>query len=801
MDRHELIWRGRVASQKVVDRTRAAIQPQRWDRRSLLKRVAGDARYGAIRESLRGERWRDAHTALVREIADASPRFAIAPGLRRETVVSIRRSFPASAADADRRARRLLGGVYDLLGYAGLRFDAGDLIDWHLDPVHRRRAPLQFWSTVPFLDPSCGDHKIIWELNRHQHWLTLGRAFWLTGDPAYKRRVICELESWMAANPPLVGINWASMLELSLRGLSWIWALHFFADPADDLEEPWTVDLLLGLDRQLDHVERHLSYYFSPNTHLLGEALALYVGGLALPMLTASSRRSEVGRRVLCSEIGRQIQGDGGHCERSTHYHRYALDFYILALIVARITGDEAVPELTGAVARLAAAARLLADDRGCLPHIGDDDGGAAFRLAGRSLDDLGDTLETASALLERPDLRVGPPTEEARWLLAHPIFASIVATGPPSSQRSPTSAALVDTGYYVSRVPMGHHLVFDAGPHGYANGGHAHADGLALTLSVRSVPLLIDPGTYCYTSNIALRDHFRSTMMHNTLSLDERPASMPGGPFGWAREADGRVNRWCTTAGFDYIDATHDGYAPVEHRRHVAVLPDDLVVVADLVNGAERHSADVHWHLGPRWTIETCTKRRAIVRAKDQWAEIIAVQGEVECFSADAVIGLGWHAPVYGRLAPNTTIRIRRAARGPYWIVTLLGLRADNAIECVDSLPVSAVLTDGIAHSIAVRITRASTVELIVIAIPSSGTSPSAYRTDDLETDAAMALRRCTRAGDVFGLGMVDGSRALLAGTPVLSLLSRASATYVYGDALATGNTRASSVRDRWIC
>ncbi len=45
------------------------------------------------------------------------------------------------------------------------------------------------------------------------------------------------------------------------------------------------MDLLLALDRQLAHIEQNLSHYFSPNTHLLGEALALYVAGRALPML------------------------------------------------------------------------------------------------------------------------------------------------------------------------------------------------------------------------------------------------------------------------------------------------------------------------------------------------------------------------------------------------------------------------------------------------------------------------------------------------------------------------------------
>ncbi len=39
------------------------------------------------------------------------------------------------------------------------------------------------------------------------------------------------------------------------------------------------------------------------------------------------------GRRILLQEIDRQILADGGHAERSTHYQRYTLDFYLLALL------------------------------------------------------------------------------------------------------------------------------------------------------------------------------------------------------------------------------------------------------------------------------------------------------------------------------------------------------------------------------------------------------------------------------------------------------------------------------------
>ena len=245
---------------------------------------------------------------------------------------------------------------------------------------------------MPYLDPACGDHKIIWELNRHQHFLALGRAWWLAGHRPARATFVRHLASWMDANPPLVGINWASMLELALRSLSWIWALELFVEPAagDDPRDdqpidahPWLVDLLLGLDRQLHLVEQNLSTYFSPNTHLLGEALALYVAGRTLPELRRAPAWAELGRRILIEEMSRQISPDGGHVERSFHYHRYTLDFYLLALAVARLTGDDTRP-FAEAARRLGRFARTIADDRGHLARIGDDDGGQLFPICGR---------------------------------------------------------------------------------------------------------------------------------------------------------------------------------------------------------------------------------------------------------------------------------------------------------------------------------------------------------------------------------------------------------------------------------
>lgn len=759
MDLFEIGWRGRSLARNALHRARATRAPALWDRRALAPALSESPKLAGVRAALAINDWHEAHRRLAGHFVSSRPRFLIAESLRVSLVSTIAERFPSSAADAASRARRIIAGEYDLLGYRGLRFgEVPDSVDWHADPVHGRRGSREFWTEVRYLDPCYGDHKIIWELNRHQHWIALGRAYWLTGEPQYRDRCITECVSWLAANPPLLGINWSSMLELGLRSISWLWALHFFAGAADADETPWIVDLLLALDRQLTQIEHNLSYYFSPNTHLLGEALALYVAGRTLPELAGSGRRQAVGRRILVDEIARQVLPDGGHCERSTHYHRYTLDFYSLALAVALATGDPVAATLEDAVARLARAMRLLADDEGTIPRVGDDDGGSLLPIAGRPADDVRDSLAVAGALVGRSDLAVGPAPEEAYWMLAHPrLEAALQRARAVDTARSPIlvgSGALPDTGYYVSRSPDGDHLVIDGGPHGYQNAGHAHADALSMTLTVRGTPLLIDTGTGCYTIDPAVRDQLRSTALHNTLVVDDRPQSVPKGPFHWSSRADGWARRWITREQFDYFEGAHDGYAPLEHRRHVFVRRGDLVIVADLIHGsAGYHRASVHWHIDPRWRAEE-HKRLVSLEHGREGCQLAVANGTIERFEADAATGLGWRALSYGRLEPSITIRVTHEDRAPFWVIGAFGLSSDNPIVSASLLPVVST-TGRLAHAMAVRIVRHASEDLLMVAEPIDRARWSAA---DIDTDARVLYRQLNRDGSTRNLVVVDG-------------------------------------------
>jgi hypothetical protein len=688
MDRREVRFRATCEIRKRLAQAQHAVKPPSWDRggfeaRLLSAAVHTSPRLQQCRVAARAGDWREAHLALAAHLADRDAPFPLRPDALDALAEQVRHRFPEAANESLRRAERIIDGRYDVLGYRDLHF--GHPPDWHLDPVSGRRAPRGFWASVPYLDPAAGDHKVIWELNRHQHWLALGRAWVLTGDRRPYREFVTQLHSWLAANPPLDGVNWASMLELGFRSISWLWALHLFAAAArPDDPAPWTIDLLVGLDRQMDHVEQNLSLYFSPNTHLSGEALALYAVGSALPELASSARWRAIGRDVLLEEATRQVNADGGHAELSAHYHRYSTDFYLLALRVARLSDDPAAGRFEEAVARQADFLRSIADDNGRLPLIGDDDGGQLFPMCGREPADCRDTLAAAAIALKRPDLALGTLPEEVFWLCGTAMEA------PPGAlpARAWPSRAFFDTGYFVSRNTRGDHAVFDAGPHGFLNGGHAHADALSLVITLGGTPLLVDPGTATYTMAPAVRDLFRSTAMHNTVVVNGAPQSVPRGPFHWERRAAARPAVWRRERAFDYVEAFHDGYAPLAHTRVVVAVHGVGWFVVDRVLGDGTAAAETFWHVHPAWRVMPHGTHGVEAHQRGRAAALVC-STPVRLLEGPEEPGLHSYAPAYGRIERGTCVTASVSGPLPLaWLTfvpAVAGGAGDVAVEPVE--------------------------------------------------------------------------------------------------------------------
>lgn len=523
-----------------------------------------------------------------------------------ESIAFFRENF---ADDAARHfidsANLIVDGRVDLMGLKSVY--VGTDIDWHREPISAKRSPEKHWKEFDDLDTSeTGNKKVLWELNRHQHFFTLGVAYWLTADERYAETFARHLESWIDQNPPGIGVNWSSSLEVAFRAMSWIWAFHFFKE--SDAFTPELFKLALkSLHCHGQHIEQYLSKYYSPNTHLTGEGLALYYLGTQLPFFCRARKWKDLGEDILFSEIEKQVLADGVYFEQSTWYQRYTVDIYSHFVILKSLQTGVFERDADGIETRLGRAFDFLmhaARPNGTTPLIGDDDGGRVLPLTTAASDDFRGSLSLGTLALGRGDLRFASAdaSEEIFWLAGSAGIRAFDAIAP----RNPalTSTAFADGGYFAIRdgwTETDNTMLIDCGPVGALSGGHGHADTLSMIASAHGKPLLVDSGTYTYHESKELRDYFRSSTAHNTLVVDGASSSLPGRTFNWSTRAEAELNEWIAEDRFDYFSGSHDGYQrlgdPVTHRREVLFLKGDYWIVVDTAEALEAHEYALNFH------------------------------------------------------------------------------------------------------------------------------------------------------------------------------------------------------------
>jgi hypothetical protein len=605
------------------------------------------------------------------------PHFFFPAGAAQERANLLRAHLPAVALEILHRADDIRRHHFDLLGYEDL--DYGTEIDWHSDRVHGKRAPRDPWFTIPFLDFSVvGDHKITWELNRHQYFVTLAKAWLLSHDEKYIRELVTQWKSWVGANPYPLGINWGSSLEAAFRSLSWIWSDHLL-EGAPGLAE-FRVELLPSLALHGRYIERYLSTYFSPNTHLIGEAAALFFIGTLYPEIARAARWREKGWNILLQETRRQVRPDGVYFEQSLHYHVYALDFFLHARALAAMQGIPVPAEYDAALNKMLAVVEALSQ-AGPPEGFGDDDGGRLFDPRRNRTEHMVDPLATGTLIYGRNDLLAARLTEESIWMFGQ---SAIDALDSRNSRAVPTSAAFRDGGIYVfgDSQPAANQIVVDAGPQGIGRSGHGHADALSLRLGMNGRRWLVDGGSGVYiAADPADRNVLRRTAAHNTLRVDGLDQAEIDGPFSWTVLPETRLDNWTSGKSFTYFAGSHNGYArladPVTHSRCVVKINGGPMLVRDVALGSQEHDLEVRWHFAN--DLEATNVRDHYITvsiaeegAREEFLDLIMPEQSIWQMEVTRTL----ISPVYGKFEKAPLLRAHARVRLPAEVATLLSLR-----------------------------------------------------------------------------------------------------------------------------
>jgi hypothetical protein len=641
------------------------------------------------------------------------------------------------------RADRFLAGRCDLLGHRDLAL--GDQIDWWRDPVSGVRSPDRHWSRIPFLDPEvAGDHKAVWELSRHNAVLAVAQAWWCTEDARYADGVNRLLASWMDANVPKRGIHWASSLEIAFRSIGWVWILALMGEAMPRALRRRTLGFLAINGR---HVERFLSTWFSPNTHLTGEALGLYVLGTALPQLRDAKRWRATGESILLQWVNRHVRDDGTYVEQSTWYHRYTTDFFLHYLVLAnRANVGNARHEVRAPLERLLDVLCWVTRPDGTFPLIGDDDGGRLLFLDDEPANRVRTTLSTGAALFARPDWAhvAGGPTAELVWLLGADglrAFQALHAAPPAGASREFPSGGL-----YVARSGWdagASLLTVDAGPHGFINGGHAHADALSIDLTVKGIPFLVDPGTYTYTTSREWRDRFRDTSSHNAATADRRASAVPAGPFQWSTRVTSSCDTWFDDGQVLLFSGVHDGFAPGRYRRTVVYLRPAIWIVRDELRAPGEHELAVHWQCNIGIAISSGAGD-TLRLTSPEGPELIIRTAEPAGWSIDEA----WISPMHGVRERSHRLNAVRRGTDVICLTTL-----------ISALPIGTSITSEDPARAAVRWGDQAGVVLF-----------GGGRVGGLETDAVVAWVDVGPDGEPRSVTAASYSRLALDGVPCAS-------------------------------
>jgi hypothetical protein len=535
-------------------------------------------------------------------------------------------------------ADQIVAGKLPILGIT-LDFDGR----WRRDPIHAIESAANYFRRIPYLDATAtGDHKIIWEFNRHQHWVALAQASLLTGRPEFLQTIERQFESWVSENPYLRGINWTSALEVAFRTMSWIWVYHLVGSQMSDA---WRTRFVEQLYRHGCYLEYNFSVYFSPNTHLLGEAVALHALGVLFPMFPRSKRWRQQGGAWVEREIAAQVREDGSHFEQSSYYHVYTLDMVLTWFLL------EGRPErFRPKIERMAEYLHALMGAEGRLPFLGDDDGGRWFHPYGPR-DKFGRaTLATCSLLFDRADwpCEGEDMAEQAAWWLGPSTAAARQA-------KTPQSRLFADAGVAVLRAGDVQ-VIAKAGPLGAGSAGHSHADALSIIARNGDEDILIDPGTFTYVGDAEARTWFRQTAAHSTVTIDGAGQAATAGPFRWTGRPAVEILRWTSKPENDFLDAVCR-YRGLTHRRRFLMLrPAGLLIVADELSGpAGAHIAEQFWHLG----IDPIFLGGQAWRIGSRTVLTIAPGSDVELQS-------GWRSPAFGVREEAPVLCARRQSEFP---------------------------------------------------------------------------------------------------------------------------------------
>lgn len=511
------------------------------------------------------------------------------------------------------------------------------------------------------------DNELRWQLHRHKWFTPMGKAYRLSGDEKYAKEWAYQYMDWIKKNPltqvkqeeyELVSAGEVKGIAENVR-FAWrplevsnrlqdqtLQFLLFVSSPAFTPE--FLTEFLVNYHRHALHI---LANYSAQGNHLLFEAQRMVYAGAFFPEFREASAWRESGISILNREIKKQVYPDGGQYELDPHYHLAAINIFCKALRMADVNGfrQEFPAEYVNTVKNMIEFYSNI-----CFP----DYSNPCFSDAKRG--------ERSEEIRNYKDwLKIFPDCEWIRY------YATEGREGSPLPY---LSHGALTSGFFTFRNGWKQDatvMVVKAGPKGE---WHCQPDNGTFELWYNGRNLFPDSGSYVYAGDaevMKLRNWFRQTCVHNTLTLDEKNL-----------QTTESVTKLWKSEGNDQVLVTENPhYDGLKHRRSVFFVDRTYFVIVDEAVGDAKGTVNLNYNLC-EGAVEVDGKNNMLISSFEGPSNV-----KLQCF-AEKKMTLkekeGWRSVAYRQRVPRTAVsfNIDKKTSDAVRYITIIYL-ANNTMTC----------------------------------------------------------------------------------------------------------------------
>ena len=354
--------------------------------------------------------------------------------------------------------------------------------------------------------PERADIKEPWELSRGHFLLWLGEAYLMTGDERYAEKIVELIDHWIEHNPLMYTVNWTCSMEVAIRAVNWMYAINMIVQ-SKAMTEAFAKRVSKSLYQHGFYIRHNLEKSVPwSNNHYTSDL----VGLIYLGTLFSHTRRGRSWRRFAVKKFydqtRKQILPSGVHYEKSISYHRLMVELTAYPLAMLKRTGESIPEDIIIRVQRMYDYVGSYLKPSGYAPLLADNDDGRFLPFTFNEFGRHGYLLNPESIDSQIVNIGIGP-----MFKLHYSGEGNLYSDAGIAILKEYGTYLLVNNSGYSKHIEDGKRRV----------GTHTHNDQLSFEFSIGEDDIIIDPGTYLYTSSIRDRNEFRSTRKHNTAMVD----------------------------------------------------------------------------------------------------------------------------------------------------------------------------------------------------------------------------------------------------------------------------------------